>query len=118
MIGSQRQNIAGAYVWGGSLGARAPPPPPPGKKVPLRNVQKRKESSAQISQQKRMCTFRSDTTKLKQKKLFVGNRITIIVVWEKNKLVILAFMFVFIVYRTVSNVFERLFRPSETGPSV
>ena len=42
-------------------------PPPPGKKVPLRNVQKRRESSAQICRQKRMCTFRSDTTKLKRK---------------------------------------------------
>ena len=36
-----------------------PPPPPPGKKVPLRNVQKRRESSAQMYRQKRMCTFRS-----------------------------------------------------------
>ena len=37
---------------------------PPGKNVPLRNVQKRRESSALICRQKRMCTFRSDTTKL------------------------------------------------------
>ena len=42
--------------------------PPPGKKVPLRNVQKRRESSAQICRQKKMCTFRSDTTKLKRKR--------------------------------------------------
>ena len=41
--------------------------PPPGKKVPLRNVQKRRESSAQICRQKRVYTFRSDTTKLKRK---------------------------------------------------
>ena len=51
---------------GGALGARAPPLSP-GKKVPLRNVQKRRESSAEICRQKRMCTFRSDTTKLKRK---------------------------------------------------
>ena len=49
-------------------GARAPPPPP-GKNVPLRNVQKRRESSAKICRQKRMCTFRLDTRKLKRKRL-------------------------------------------------
>ena len=43
-------------------------PPPPGKEVPLRNVQKRRESSAQICRQKRMCTFHSDTAKLKRKR--------------------------------------------------
>ena len=31
---------------------------------------------------------------------------------------ILAFLFVFIVYRTVSYFFERLFKPSGTGPNV
>ena len=34
------------------MGARAPPPPP-GKNVPLRNVQKKRESSAQICRQKK-----------------------------------------------------------------
>ena len=38
---------------GGALGTRAPPLPPPGKKVPLKNVQKRRESSAQICRQKK-----------------------------------------------------------------
>ena len=58
----------GAHAeWGGgALGARAPPPP--GKKVPLRNVQKRRENCVQICRQKRMCTFHSDTTKLKRKR--------------------------------------------------
>ena len=45
-----------------------PPPPPPGKKVPFRNVQKRRESSVRLCRQKRMCTFRSDTTKLQRKR--------------------------------------------------
>ena len=54
---------------GGARGARAPPPPPPGNKVPLRNVQKRRESSAQICRQKGMYTFRSDTTNFKTKRV-------------------------------------------------
>ena len=36
----------------------------------------------------------------------------------EHKQVILAFLFVFIVYRTVSYIFERLFRPSGTGANV
>ena len=52
---------------GGALGARAPSPPP-GKKVPLRNVQKRRKSFPKIYRQKRMRTFRSDATKLKRKR--------------------------------------------------
>ena len=36
---------------------------------------------------------------------------------ETNKQMILAFRFVFVVYRTVSYVFERLFRSSGTGPN-
>ena len=45
----------GAYAGGGgALGARAPPPPPPEKKVPLRNVEKGKESSTQICRRKLM----------------------------------------------------------------
>ena len=71
------------------------------QKVPLRNVQKRRESSVQICRQKRMCTFHSETKVL-----------------ETNKQVIFAFIFVFIVYRTVSYVFERLFRSSGTGLNV
>ena len=60
-------NVTGqARTQGGALGARAPPT---WKNVPVRNVQKRRESSAQICEQKRMCTFRSDTTKLKRKRL-------------------------------------------------
>ena len=51
-----------------ALGACAPPPPPTWKNVPLRNVQKRRESSVQICRQKRICTFRSDKTKLKRKR--------------------------------------------------
>ena len=39
------------------------------KKSSAQKCQKRRESSAQICRQKRMCTFRSDTTKLKQKKV-------------------------------------------------
>ena len=35
-----------------------------------------------------------------------------------NKQVILAFIIFFIVYRTVSYIFERLFKPSGTGPNV
>ena len=96
----------------GALVARAPFPF--WNKVPLRNVKKTKESPAQICRQKE-CTFRSDTTKLKQKSKekeekskrkgikrkkeiglqFVGNRnyrvdffsrlFTIIVVLEINK---------------------------------
>ena len=54
---------------GGCTGCTCTPPPPPGKKVPLTNVQKRRESSAQICRPKRMCAFRSDTTKLKRKRL-------------------------------------------------
>ena len=48
---------------------QAPPSPPPQtwKKAPLRNVQRRRESSAQICRQKRKCAFRSNTTKLKRK---------------------------------------------------
>ena len=53
-------SLSGAYAGGGG-GCT-------GEKVPLRNVQKRRESSAQICRQKRMCTFRSDTIKLKRKK--------------------------------------------------
>ena len=53
----------GAYAGGDALGARASPP---WENVPLRNVQKKMESSAQICRQKRMCTFGSDTTKLKR----------------------------------------------------
>ena len=57
----------GAYAGGGALGARAPPHPPPGKKVPLRNVQKRRESSAQICRQKRMhILLRCDKIKTKK----------------------------------------------------
>ena len=41
---------------------------------------------------------------------------TIIVVLEIKK-VILAFIFVFIVLRTVSHIFVRLFKPSGTGPN-
>ena len=112
------------------------PPPPPGKKVPLRNVQKRRESSAQICRQKRMCTFRSDTTKLKRKSK--GKKMKIVKKGDsrlselysrffftfiyhccfEHKQVILAFIFVFIVYRIVSYIFERLFKPSGTGPNV
>ena len=36
----------------------------------------------------------------------------------EHKQVILAFIFVFIVYRIVSYIFERLFKPSGTGPNV
>ena len=36
----------------------------------------------------------------------------------EHKQVILAFIFVFIVYRIVSYIFERLFKPSRTGPNV
>ena len=62
-------SFAGAYAGEGVHWVDVhPPPPPPGKKVPLRNVQKRRESSAQICRQKWMCTFRSDTTKLKRKR--------------------------------------------------
>ena len=54
----------GAYA-GGCTGCTCTPSTLPGKKVPLRNVQKRRESSAQIFQQKRKRLFRSDITKLK-----------------------------------------------------
>ena len=36
----------------------------------------------------------------------------------EHKQVILAFIFVFIVYRIVSYIFERLFKPSGTSPNV
>ena len=58
--------LSGAYT-GGCTGCTCTPPPPPGKNVPIRNIQKRRGSSPQICRQKRMCTFRSDTTKLKRK---------------------------------------------------
>ena len=86
------------------LGARAPPPPlPPGKrfrsemskrgeKVPPRNVGKK--GCACLSAQIRQISNESS---------------------EINKQVILAFIFVFIVCRTVS---VRLFRSSGTGPNV
>ena len=47
-----KKGIAGAYAGGGggALGARAPPT---WEKVPLRNVQKRRESSAQIMSAKK-----------------------------------------------------------------
>ena len=60
------RRFSGAYAGGGCTGHTCTPPP--GKKVPLRNVQKRRESSAQLCWPKRMCTFRSDTTKLNRKK--------------------------------------------------
>ena len=59
--------LSGAYAGGGVHWVHVHPPPSPGKNVPLRNVRKRRESSPQICLQKRMCTFRSDTTKLKRK---------------------------------------------------
>ena len=41
-----------------------------------------------------------------------------IAVLEINEQVIFAIIFVYIVYRTVSYIFERLFKPSGTGPNV
>ena len=52
---------------GGVLGARAPPPP--GKKDPLRNVQKRRESSAQICRQKMNVHVPLRYDKIKRKKV-------------------------------------------------
>ena len=56
----RRVRMGGGVHW---VHVHTPPPPPPGKKVPLRNVQKKIESSTQICRHKRMRTFRSDTTK-------------------------------------------------------
>ena len=129
---------------GGALGARAPPPPhlkktfrsetsKRGKKVPPRYVGKKE------------CAFRPDTTKIKQKgkkkteksktkgikevkkedsrlseieiiKKIVSHLFTITVVFELNKQMILAFIFVFVVYHTVCYVFKRLFWHGGTGP--
>ena len=66
-IKKMAKNNPGAYA-GGSTGCTCTLPPPTWEKVPLRNVQKRRESSTQICRQKRMCTFRSDTTKSKRKR--------------------------------------------------
>ena len=93
-----------------------------------------------------MCTFRSDTTKIKTKKLGKKKKIekkervkikeikkedsrlselysrffTFIYHYccFEHKQVILAFIFVFIVYRIVSYILERLFKPSGTGMNV
>ena len=56
----------GAYAGGGCTGCTCTPPP--GKKVPLRNFQKRKESSAQICQQNKNVhvPLRYDKYKLKK----------------------------------------------------
>ena len=91
-----------------------------------------------------MCTFRSDTTRLnekaREKRKYQKERVKIREIKKEDsrlselysrfftfiyhyccfehKQVILAFIFVFIVYRIVSYIFERLFKPSGTGPSV
>ena len=64
------RNIQARTQGEGALGARAPPPPPNlGKKFRLEMSKRGKpESSAQICRQKRMCTFRSDSTKLQRKR--------------------------------------------------
>ena len=63
---------------------------------------------------------------MKEDSRFVGNRFYKVDFFASiyhyccfgNKQVILAFIFVFIVDRTVSYIFERLFKPSGTGPNV
>ena len=51
------------------------PPPPPGKKVPLRNVQKRRESSAQIYRQKKNVHVPLRYDKMKTKKVGKNKKI-------------------------------------------
>ena len=46
-----------------------PPPPPPAKIVPLRNVQKRRERSAQIYRQKKNAHVPLGCDKIKTKKV-------------------------------------------------
>ena len=92
-----------------------------------------------------MCTFRSDTTRLNEKarekrRKYQKERVKIREIKKEDsrlselysrfftfiyhyccfehKQVILAFIFVFIVSRIVSYIFERLFKPSGTGPNV
>ena len=108
---------AGVYA-GGALGSRAPPPPSHLEKSSAQKCPKEERKFRPDKSAKKNVHVPLRYDKIKTKKLFVGNRITIIVVWEINKQVNLAFLFVFIVYRTVSNVFERLLRPSGTGPNV
>ena len=79
-----------------------PPPPPTWKK-----------SSAQKCTQEET-KFRPDMSAKKNVHVSLTyNKITTKVL-ETNKRVMLAFIFVFIVYRTVSYIFERLFSPSGT----
>ena len=54
---------------GGCTGCMCTPPPPPGKKVPLRNVPKRRESFAQICRQKKNVHVPLRFDKIKTKKV-------------------------------------------------
>ena len=89
---------------GGAVGERALPPPT-WKKVPLRNVQKRRESSAQMCRQKRMCMFRAGTTKLKRK------------LWKRiNKWSLLLYLFssFIVLYLTFLNDYSGPVEPVQT----
>ena len=60
--------MSGAYAGGvGALGARAPPPPT-WKKSSAQKSPKEERKFRPDKLAKRMCTFRSDTTKLKRKR--------------------------------------------------
>ena len=131
-----RDNINMCYrcVHGGggcALGARTPPPPHLGKKfrskmskrgekvLPRYVGKKECARSAQIGKKeensKRKIKNDSHLSELYSR--FFSRLFTIYCCFE-HKQVILAFIFVFIVYRIVSYIFERLFKPSGTGPNV